>query len=192
MSAPPQPNLAVLARLAGLPFFWAALSLRAMAEVFAGAGSFLEGAALVRGAAAVPAAASPASGTTSPDPSLPQPSSAGPAARAATSPTEDPMTDRSLNDDMVKLVRYSIVTIERDKEAILVSRAERLVTDNLSDDAFASWMISEHREQMRGTANQYLRVSFEVIDRWAKQDRKYEKRQLEILGEIRDRMPLPA
>ncbi len=96
----------------------------------------------------------------------------------------------SLNDDMIKLVRYSILTIERDREAVLVPSAERLVTDNLSEDAFAAWMISEHRAELGGTANQYLRVTVEVADRWAKQDRKFEKRQLQVLGEIRDRMPV--
>ena len=103
------------------------------------------------------------------------------------------MSDRSLSDDMVKLVRYSIVSIKRDAEKKIVSGEERLVTENLTDDAFASWMISEQLDAIRnagltGDDRQYLRVSYEVRDRWSKQDREYEKRQLKILEEIRDKI----
>ena len=102
--------------------------------------------------------------------------------------------ESSLSDDMVKLVRYSIVSIKRDDEKEIVSGEERLVTDNLTDDAFTSWMISQNDEAIRksgvlGNDRQYLRVSYEVRERWPKQDRKYEKRQLEVLGKIRNRIP---
>ena len=97
--------------------------------------------------------------------------------------------DMSLNDDMVKLVRFTIVNIERDKEKIL-ARDEEVVTDALSDDAFASWMISKHVKPYDGKGDddprKYLRVSYEVVSRWPKQDRKYEKRQLEVLEGIRE------
>lgn len=107
--------------------------------------------------------------------------------------------DTNLADDMVKLVRYTIVTIERDHERIL-HRGEELVTDNMTDDAFASWMIASYlqsddyrhktaadpRHEVPHGQKKYLRVFYEVLGRWPKQDRKYEKRQLEILEGIRE------
>jgi hypothetical protein len=102
------------------------------------------------------------------------------------------MSDRSLSDDMVKLVRFTIVNIERDNETIIVPKGEELVTDSLTDDAFAAWMISKHVKlpDPKGAGDEdprkYLRVSYEVVGRWPKQDRQYEKRQLKVLQEIRD------
>lgn len=105
-------------------------------------------------------------------------------------PKEEPVMDSNLSDDMVKLVRYTIVNIERDNEGI-VKRGEEIVTDNMTDDAFSAWMVSKHVDDIdlpyRGEdPRKYLRVSWEVLSRWPKQDRKYEKRQLDVLGEIRD------
>ena len=106
-----------------------------------------------------------------------------PQAREAT------MSDMSLSDDMVKLVRFTIVNIERDREKIL-AKDEEIVTDSMTDDAFASWMISKHVKPHGGSGDddprKYLRVSYEVVSRWPKQDRKYEKRQLEVLEGIRE------
>jgi hypothetical protein len=97
------------------------------------------------------------------------------------------MPDTNLADDMVKLVRYSIVSIKRDAEKIL-HRDEVIFDDNMSDDGFATWVISKYGDA-RGLSSddrKYLRVSHEVLERWAKQDRKYERRQLEVLEGIRD------
>lgn len=99
--------------------------------------------------------------------------------------------DTNLSDDMVKLVRYSIVSIERDDERILVDGAEKLFDDNVDGEAFATWVTSDLARE-RGLSNEdrkYLRVSYEVLDRWPKQDREYERRQLEVLEGIRDRLP---
>lgn len=95
--------------------------------------------------------------------------------------------DRNLSDDMVKLVRYNIVSIKRDAEKIM-HRDEVIFDENMTDDGFATWVISKYGDA-RGLSSddrKYLRVSYEVLDRWAKQDRKYEKRQLEVLEGIRD------
>jgi hypothetical protein len=147
-------------------------------------------------------AGAPASGATS-APSAPReqlPAAAPPTPyrqETANPPTfarETNMSDTSLSDDLVKLVRYTIVNIERDREAI-VGRGEEIVTDNLSDDAFASWMIAKHvpLDSYKGKngwgeddARKSLRVCYEVLGRWPKQDRKYEKRQLEILEGIKE------
>jgi hypothetical protein len=100
--------------------------------------------------------------------------------------------ETNLSDDMVKLVRFSIVNIERDREEIVFPKGEEIVTDSMTDDAFAAWMISKHVKlpDPKGNGDEdprkYLRVSYEVLSRWAKQDRKFEKRQLDVLGDIRD------
>lgn len=98
--------------------------------------------------------------------------------------------DRNLSDDTVKLVRYSIVSIERDDERIHF-RGEEIFDDNMTDDAFATWVISKHGDAQGLSAEdrKYLRVSYEVLGRWPKQDREYEKRQLEVLEGIRDAIP---
>lgn len=107
--------------------------------------------------------------------------------------------DTNLSDDMVKLVRYTIVSIERDHERI-IHHDEEIVTDNLTDDAFASWMIASYLQskvykrrvdedpdnRVKHDHKKNLRVCYEVLCRWPKQDRKYEKRQLEVLEGIRE------
>lgn len=97
--------------------------------------------------------------------------------------------DTNLSDDRVKLVRYHIVSIQRDQEKILHS-GEEIFDDEMSDDAFATWMISRYGDAVGIGAHdrKYLRVGYEVIGRWAKQDRKYEKRQLEVLEGIREKI----
>lgn len=95
--------------------------------------------------------------------------------------------DVNLSDDMVKLVRYNIVSIARDAEKIL-KRGEEIFSDNMTDEAFATWVISQYADSigMSPEKRKYLRVSHEVLGRWPKQDRKYEKRQLEVLEGIKD------
>jgi hypothetical protein len=99
------------------------------------------------------------------------------------------MPDMNLADDLVKLVRFTIVSIKRDDERIL-TRDEKIFDDNMTDDAFASWVISEYgdSEGLSSDDRKYLRVSYEVLGRWARQDRKYEKRQLEVLEGIRQEL----
>ncbi|MCH9651597.1 MAG: hypothetical protein K0U98_25450 [Deltaproteobacteria bacterium] len=98
------------------------------------------------------------------------------------------MADKNLSDDMVKLVSYSIVSIQRDREHVL-SSARRVVTDNMDGEGFASWMIAEYleesgRKRFKDKELQYLRVSYNVEDRWAEQDLKYEEKQLRALDGI--------
>jgi hypothetical protein len=117
--------------------------------------------------------------------------------------------DTNMSDDMVKLVRFTIVTIKRDDEHVLgegkgpddedspappryrIARGEKIVTENMTDDSFSAWVISEyfqkdHHEPVDADDKKYLRVYHEVLKRWAKQDRKFEKNQLESLAGIED------
>ena len=102
------------------------------------------------------------------------------------------MRDNNLSDDMVKLIRFTIVSIKRDDEHILRNGlGEKIVTDNMDDESFASWVLSEYfqraeHEPIDDDDKKYLRVYTEVLDRWAKQDRKFEKRQLGSLEGIEE------
>ena len=110
------------------------------------------------------------------------------------------MADRNLSDDMVKLVEYSIVTIQREHERLL-TRGEKIVTDNMTGEAFASWMIAEYlqsrdykekvekdkeRWKIKHEEKKYLRVYYNVLDRWPEQDLEYEEKQLKVLKGIED------
>ncbi len=130
-----------------------------------------------------PAGVTPPSATRTGGPVLPQPTTQPPPSREDTI-----MSDRNLNDDMVKLVRYSIVSIQRDKEEVLVKEQEKIFDDKLTDDAFATWVISDYASETNMDSNdrKYLRVSWSVKDRWPRQDREYEKRKLEELEGIKE------
>lgn len=119
--------------------------------------------------------------------------------------------DTNLSDDMIKLVRFTIVSIKRDDEHVLgegkgpddedypslpryrIARGEKIVTENMTDDSFSAWVISEyfqkdHCEPVEAEDKKYLRVYHEVLKRWAKQDRKFEKNQLGYLAGIEDQL----
>lgn len=99
------------------------------------------------------------------------------------------MADKNLSDDMIKLVEYSIVTIERGEERILTGNhlKLKLVRRNTNGEAFASWVISEDISGDLGDEEkERLRVYYNVLERWPKQDLEYEEKQLDVLEEIRD------
>ncbi len=56
----------------------------------------------------------------------------------------------SLDDDMVKLVAYSIVTLERGKECF-VEGGEVMVTDRMSHETFTTWMIARYLQSLKET-----------------------------------------
>ena len=112
------------------------------------------------------------------------------------------MTDQNLRDDMLKLVQYQIVCIERGKEEVLVCDECKLFSDNMTDCDFDAWVIADysrecarraHNEPPYGPGNpppckpcksKYLRVTYEVKGRWPKQDLGYETKQLRRLEAI--------
>lgn len=93
--------------------------------------------------------------------------------------------DTHLSDDMVKLVRYDIVSIERDALEMLVTGEHELFDENMDAQAFANWVTAKHADKVAGKDSKYLRVTYEVLQRWAKQDREYERKQLAELAGIR-------
>jgi len=98
------------------------------------------------------------------------------------------MTDTNLNNDQVKLVEYSIVSIERDRERKLYE-TEKIVVDNMTGEAFATWVIAEFvQEQPHRVTHQekkYLRVYYNVLDSWARESLHFESKQLDALEGIR-------
>ena len=111
------------------------------------------------------------------------------------------MSDENLSGDDVKLVRYQIVSIERDRERILENDDE-LVTDDLTGETFAAWVIARHfqgeHRPMIEKRKKYLRVCFRVLCRWPRQALRFESRQLGGLEGIerairaRPREPAPG
>jgi len=93
--------------------------------------------------------------------------------------------DQTLNDDRVKLVRYTIVSVERDCEKLVVRGEEELVTDNIESDAYIAWKIAQHcRDTGKDeSTGKFLRVYYEVLRSW---ERPKEDSQVKVLKEIRD------
>jgi len=115
----------------------------------------------------------------------------------------------SLEDDTVKLVAYTIVSLKRGSERILDGgQGSVIVTDNMTGKAFMSWILAKYMQQKiddpahpgkkvrRGDPRllprdelQYLRVYYVVSTRWPREPLKFEQKQVKILREIRDEMP---
>lgn len=111
------------------------------------------------------------------------------------------MSDANLSDDQTKLVRYTIVSVERDRERKL-EEDEILVTENLTPDGFAAWRIAAYlqrpdHEEIPHEEEKHLRVCHEVLCRWPRESLHYQERQLEELQGIREALeasgsPAPA
>jgi hypothetical protein len=52
------------------------------------------------------------------------------------------MAEQTLQDDMTKLVRYSVFFVKRDYEGVLKT-AEEVVTDNIDSANYVTWKIAE-------------------------------------------------
>jgi hypothetical protein len=133
----------------------------------------------------------------------------------ATLKEERKMADTNLSDDRLKLVRYKILFVKRDYEHAF-SEVEELVSDNLTPTAYTAWKIAEFIQTLaRGTTDvpkkwtdgypkdyrkdgkligfpeddkKYLRVYYEVLDRYVREPFKYEEEQIDVLKEIRDKL----
>lgn len=123
--------------------------------------------------------------------------------------------DKDLHDDMLKLVRYKILFVRREYEHAFPEQ-EDLVSDNMDGSAFTAWKIAEfiqdlHRqvtrvpqkwrdksyppkefikgEYLNGIPHEdkkYLRVYYEVLERYPREKFKYEEQQIRVLEDIRD------
>lgn len=125
--------------------------------------------------------------------------------------------DRDLQDDMLKLVRYKILFVRRDFEHAFPER-EDLVYDSMDGSAFAAWKVAEFIQELHKgeTAvpekwiarnypdpkyvrngrltglddedKKYLRVYYEVMERYVREKFYYEEQQIEILRKIAENM----
>ena len=125
--------------------------------------------------------------------------------------------DKDLRDDLLKLVRYKILFVRREYE-VAFPEQEDIVSDNMDGDAFSAWKVAEfiqdlHRgetpvpirweEQNYPTPEfrkngyltgiphedkKYLRVYFQVLERFPREKFKYEEQQIRVLEEIRDKV----
>jgi hypothetical protein len=123
--------------------------------------------------------------------------------------------DNDLNDDMLKLVRYRILFIKRDREHAF-EEAEELVSDKISGADYSAWKVAEFIQKMRrgevdalgnlkdydarylkdgkltgldGSDTKYLRVYFEVLERHSREKLKAEEDHVKVLQDIVDGMP---
>ncbi len=121
--------------------------------------------------------------------------------------------DKDLSGDDLKLVRYKILFIKRDHEHAFPER-EDLVSADIDESGFTAWKIAEFiqrldetpvPEKWRGKAyppgaagghihrlpeddKQYLRVFYQVLDRFAREEATYEADQIRVLEQIRDEL----
>jgi hypothetical protein len=99
------------------------------------------------------------------------------------------MGNKDLNNNNIKLVKYTIVCIDRKHERVLHAD-EKIVIESMNHEAFASWMIADYlqSEHISDEEKKYLRVSFDVLDSWPREAFAYKERQIEVLKQIRDGM----
>jgi sulfatase modifying factor 1 len=128
--------------------------------------------------------------------------------------------DLDLRDDMLKLVRYKVLFVRREYETAFAEQ-EEIVSDNMDADAFTAWKIAEfiqnlaqnqtpvpQRWKEKGYPDseyvkdgylhgideedkKYLRVHFEVLERYPREKFKFEEQQIQVLEQIRDVLRLP-
>lgn len=129
---------------------------------------------------------------------------------------EERMLDTNLQDDSLKLVRYKILFVKRGYEYAFPEQ-EDLVVDNMDGAAFTAWKIAEfiqnlgmmntkvpdkwhdypkqvyvsddnHLKGFDPDDKKYLRVYFEVLQRYTREKFKFEEDQIQVLKEIRDKI----
>jgi len=95
------------------------------------------------------------------------------------------MAEKNLSDDMLKLVQYCIVCIERGHEEVLVCNECKLFSDNMTDCDFDGWVLADYTQHNKVPCDKkFLRVTYEVVGRWPKQDLNYQEKQLQRLSGI--------
>jgi len=110
----------------------------------------------------------------------------------------------SLEDDMVKLVAYTIVSLKRGHERVMDGgEGTMIVTDSMTGTAFISWIIARYLQQevtvpcdpkpkqlrsdmIDPSELKYLQVYYVVSKRWPRHSLNFEQQQVAVLKEIRD------
>lgn len=127
------------------------------------------------------------------------------------------VTDRDLRDDLLKLVRYKVLFVKREYEHAFAQQ-EVLIAENLDAAAFTVWKAAEFIQRLaKGKTEvpekwrarnypppeyragsilkglpaedkKYLRVFYQVVERFPREKFKFEEQQIEVLEQIRDRL----
>jgi len=128
---------------------------------------------------------------------------------------ERKMADRDLRgDDELKLVRYKILFVKRDYEYAFKEQ-EELVHENISESDYSGWKIAEFIQKLNKEPipelwlkknfpriategeminsleeedKKYLRVFFEVLDRYPREKFRHDEEQIKVLKDIRDKL----
>jgi hypothetical protein len=98
--------------------------------------------------------------------------------------------DRS--SDRVRLVEYSIVSVARGRGDRHSVHGQEVVRDDESKQDFKCRVIADHRHEFPETEQRHLRAFVRELDSWCKESWDYDERKIEVLEEIRDRMPQGA
>lgn len=116
----------------------------------------------------------------------PLPAATDPATASAIPPPGFDLAKRTdLDDDFVKLVGYSIVSVRRGRERH-VKGGSQVIARRMTREAFTSWMIARNADSIEPGEEPYLRVHFTVANRWPREPLEFEERQLAELAGIRD------
>jgi len=123
--------------------------------------------------------------------------------------------DKDLHDDMLKLIRYKVLFVKREYEHAFEEQ-EDLVSENMDGSAFTAWKVAEFIQGLAAKKTtvpakwgktypegyrigdvliglpdedkKYLRVYFEVMDRYQREKFKYEEEQISVLEGIREEL----
>jgi len=102
----------------------------------------------------------------------------------------------NLEDDMVKLVAFTIVSVRRGAERTMpgfLAAGTVVITDSMTSEMFINWIVQrylgslscEERAAIQADLK-YLRVDYGVPRRWPREPLEFERDQLAILAELRD------
>lgn len=103
--------------------------------------------------------------------------------------------DQNLSGDDIKVVQYSIITIESnvkdDDRVIGAPNQIKVVSDDMTGEEFSNWIIASSCKDLKEHDSRYLRVCYCVLCRYKKQDVDYQQEQIDALHEIRDAIDKP-
>jgi hypothetical protein len=127
---------------------------------------------------------------------------------------ERKMPDRDFREDELKLVRYKILFVKRNYEHVFYEK-EELVHDNITETDYAGWKIADFIQKLNEQPipgpwlqknyprpakkgdminslaeedKKYVRVYYEILDRYPRERFKYEEEQIKILEDIADKL----
>ena len=108
-----------------------------------------------------------------------------------TNSEDEHMPDPDLSGDDLKIVRYKIIYTERDHERLLEGN-DALVNYSTTACDFGARMVNEYMQahpiEARTLDGEYVSALVELLMRLPKREKEYDRRQVRVLEEIRDRI----